>query len=40
LFTFSNTRKLLIEKEGLTESQVDELMKDPKQAEEKYPVIF
>lgn len=40
LFTFSNTRKLLIEKEGLTESQVDELMKDPKSAEEKYPIIF
>lgn len=40
LFTFSNTRKLLIEKEGLTEYQVDELMKDPKSAEEKYPIIF
>ena len=40
LFTFSNTRKLLIEKEGLTESQVDELIKDPKSAEEKYPIIF
>lgn len=40
LFTFSNTRKLLIEKEGLTESQVDELMKDSKSAEEKYPIIF
>lgn len=40
LFTFSNTRKLLIEKEGLTESQVDELMKDPKSAKEKYPIIF
>ena len=40
LFTFSNTRELLIEKEGLTESQVDELMKDSKSAEEKYPIIF
>lgn len=40
LFTFSNTRKLLIEKEGLTESQVDELMKDSKSAKEKYPIIF
>lgn len=40
LFTYANTRNLLIEKEGLSEAEVDELMKDPKAAEEKYPVIF
>jgi len=40
LFTYANTRNLLIEKEGLSEAEVDELMKDPKAAEEKYPFIF
>ena len=40
LFTYANTRNLLIEKEGLSEAEVDELMKDPKTAEDKYPFIF
>lgn len=40
MFVYSTTRDLLIEKEGLTESEVDELMKDQKSAEQKYPVVF
>ena len=39
-FTYANTRNLLMEKEGLTEAQVDELMKNPEEAREQYPFIF
>ena len=39
-FTYANVRNLLIEKEGLTEAQVDELMKNQEQAKEQYPFIF
>ena len=39
-FAYANTRNLLMEKEGLTEAQVDELMKNPKEAREQYPFIF
>ena len=40
LFTYANVRNLLIEKEGLSESEVDELMQDQKSAENKYPFVF
>ena len=39
-FTYANVRNLLIEKEGLTESQVDELMKNQESAKEQYPFIY
>ena len=40
LFTYANIRNLLIEKEGLSEAEVDTLMQDQKSAESKYPFIF
>lgn len=40
LFTYANIRNLLIEKEGLSESEVDVLMQDQKSAEDKYPFVF
>lgn len=40
LFTYANTRNLLMEKEGLSEAEVDELMKNPEEAEKQYPFIF
>ena len=40
LFTYANTRNLLMEKEGLTEAQVDELMKNPEEARKQYPFVF
>lgn len=39
-FTYANVRNLLIEKEGLTESQVDELMKNQESAKEQYSFIY
>ena len=39
-FTYANVRNLLIEKEGLTEAQVDELMKNQESAKEQYPFIY
>ena len=40
LFTYANIRNLLIEKEGLSEAEVDELMKDRESAQKQYPFIF
>ena len=40
LFTYAYTRNLLIEKEGLSEAQVDELMQNVNAAREKYPIVF
>ena len=40
LFTTAYTRNLLAEKEGLSEQQIDELMKDKDSARQKYPLIF
>ena len=40
MFEFCNFRNLLKEKEGLNETQIDELMKDPQNAHEKYPEIY
>lgn len=39
-FAYANTRNLLMEKEGLTEAQVDELMKNPEEARKQYPFVF
>lgn len=39
-FTYANVRNLLIEKEGFTEAQVDELMKNQESAKEQYPFIY
>lgn len=40
MFEFCNFRNLLKEKEDLNEFQIDELMKDPQAAHEKYPKIY
>ena len=40
MFTYANFRDLLIEKENMTEAQVDELMKDYDKAKEKYEIVY